>query len=62
LPTAFTVSIAGLSLSPGLGLGTTAIFLALLGDFYTKAAVNTGRFYSGRWKRVARRAGVGADD
>jgi putative MATE family efflux protein len=62
LPTTATAGVAGLTLAPGLGLGTTAIFLALLGDFYTKAAVNTGRFYSGRWKRVARRASVGADD
>ncbi len=62
LPTAFTVSVAGVAVSPGLGLGTLAIFLAIVGDFYTKAAVNTGRFYTGRWKVVAQRAAVGADD
>ncbi|WP_340098509.1 MATE family efflux transporter [Salinibaculum salinum] len=62
LPTAFTVSVAGLSLAPGMGLGYPAIFLAIIGDFYTKAAVNTGRFWTGRWKAVARRAGVGASD
>ncbi|MEF8785696.1 MAG: MATE family efflux transporter [Haloarculaceae archaeon] len=62
LPTAVTVSVAGLSLAPGMGLGYPAIFLAIVGDFYTKAVVNTGRFWSGRWKAVARRAGVGVSD
>jgi putative MATE family efflux protein len=59
LPATATVTVAGVSVSPGLGLGTLAVFLAILGDFYTKAAVNTGRFHSGAWRRVARRAGVG---
>jgi putative MATE family efflux protein len=62
LPTAVTVSVAGLSLAPGMGLGYPAIFLAIIGDFYTKAVVNAGRFWSGRWKAVARRAGVGVSD
>jgi putative MATE family efflux protein len=60
LPTTYAFTIAGISVAPGLGLGYVAIFLAILGDYYTKAAVNTGRFRSGRWKAVARRAGVGA--
>jgi len=60
LPTAFTLSLAGVSLTPGLGLGMPAVFLAIVADFYAKAAVNTGRFWSGRWKAVARRANVGA--
>jgi len=60
LPAGTAVTAAGLSVAPGFGLGTTAIFLSILGDFYTKAAVNTGRFYSGRWQAVARAAGVGA--
>jgi putative MATE family efflux protein len=59
LPAAFTVTVAGVSIAPGFGLGYPAIYLALLGDFYTKATVNAGRFYSGRWRAVARRAGVG---
>ncbi|MFC7133085.1 MULTISPECIES: MATE family efflux transporter [Salinibaculum] len=59
LPTGFTVTVAGVSVAPGLGLGMPAIFLAILADYYTKAAVNTGRFWSGQWKTVARRAGVG---
>jgi len=62
LPAALSVTVAGVSFTPGLGLGYPAIYLALLGDFYTKAAVNAGRFYSGRWKAVARRAAVGAAD
>jgi putative MATE family efflux protein len=62
LPTAVTISVAGFSMTPGLGLGYPAIFLALLGDYYTKAVVNTGRFWSGHWKAVARRASVGSAD
>jgi len=62
LPAGTAVTVAGLSVAPGLGLGTPAIFLAILGDFYTKAAVNTGRFYSGAWTAVARAAGVGATE
>ncbi|MFC7248735.1 MATE family efflux transporter [Halomicroarcula sp. GCM10025324] len=62
LPTAFvlTVPVVGVAVSPGLGLGLPAIFVALVGDFYLKAAVNTGRFWSGKWRDVAARAGVGA--
>lgn len=62
LPTGAAVTVAGLSITPGLGLGTPTVFLAILGDFYTKAAVNTGRFHSGAWKTVARAAGVGASE
>ncbi len=60
LPTTTTLSIAGLSITPGLGLGVPAIFLAIVVDFYVRAAVTTGRFWTGRWKAVARRSGVGA--
>jgi len=64
LPAGFVVTLplVGVSVAPGLGLGTTAVFAALIGDFYLKAAVNTGRFWSGRWRTVARRSGVGAAD
>jgi len=58
LPTTATLTVAGVSLTPGLGLGTSAVFLALVADFYTKAAVNAGRFWTGRWWDVARQAGV----
>jgi Na+-driven multidrug efflux pump len=60
LPATYTVTLGGFSVAPGLGLGVPAIFLAIAADFYAKAAVNTGRFWSGRWKEVARRASVGA--
>jgi putative MATE family efflux protein len=57
-----TVPVVGLSVSPGLGLGLPAIFVALVGDFYLKAAVNTGRFWTGKWRDVAREASMTADD
>jgi len=44
----------------GLGLGFPAIYVAIVADFYVKAAVNTGRFRSGRWRSVARASGLGA--
>jgi Na+-driven multidrug efflux pump len=56
LPAAFSISVAGYSFAPGMDLGYTAIFLALFVDFYAKAAVNTGRFWSGKWWGVAQRA------
>ena len=56
LPATFSVSVAGVSVAPGLGLGYPAVFLALFVDFYAKAAVNTGRFWSGKWWGVAQRA------
>jgi hypothetical protein len=37
-------------------LGYPAVFLAIAVDFYAKAAVNTGRFWSGKWWGVAKRA------
>jgi len=60
LPPTVTIAAAGLSIAPGLGLGAPAIFLALLADFYVKAGVNTGRYYSGAWRAIARRSRVGA--
>ncbi|MBX0304189.1 MATE family efflux transporter [Haloarcula salinisoli] len=64
LPASFvvTVPLVGLSVSPGLGLGLPAIFVALVGDFYLKAAVNTGRFWTGKWRAVARESAVGTGD
>ena len=43
---------------PGLGLGVTAVFVAILGDTYLRAAVNYLRFRSGAWWRIARESGV----
>jgi Na+-driven multidrug efflux pump len=64
LPASFvvTVPLVGISVSPGLGFGLPAIFVALVGDFYLKAAVNTGRFWTGKWRDVARNSAVGASD
>ena len=50
------VSIAGVDVAPGMGLGIVAIFLALIVDQYTKAAIVTIRFLSGKWKIIARRS------
>jgi len=60
LPAGFviTVPFVGVAIAPGLGWGLPAIYAAILADFYLKAGVNTVRFWSGRWKRVARRSGV----
>jgi len=64
LPASFvvTVPLVGATVSPGLGWGLPAIFVALVGDFYLKAAVNVGRFWSGKWRGVARRAAIRTDD
>lgn len=58
LPAGFTVAALGVTLPVGMGLGLPAVYVAIVADFYTKAAVNTGRFWSGRWRAVARAAGV----
>ncbi|WP_224270604.1 hypothetical protein [Haloprofundus salinisoli] len=44
----------------GDGLGLTAAFTAIVTDFYPRAAVSGFRYWSGTWKDVARRLGVGA--
>ncbi|SEN41803.1 putative efflux protein, MATE family [Halorientalis persicus] len=62
LPAGYAVTVAGFSVAPGLGWGLPAIFVALIADFYVKAAVNTARFWTGKWQGVARRAGVGTTD
>jgi putative MATE family efflux protein len=54
-------AVAGFSFAPGVGLGLTAIFASILGDMYVRALVNVYRFWTGKWKAVARRSGVGAD-
>jgi putative MATE family efflux protein len=66
-PGVVVLSVGGFDLAPGLGLGLVAVYVAILGDMYVRAGVNTYRFWSGRWKVVAREseAGVGpesADD
>jgi Na+-driven multidrug efflux pump len=49
LPASFAVTIAGISVAPGLGPGLVTVFAAILVDLCTKAAVNTLRFASDRW-------------
>ncbi|MFB6169491.1 MAG: MATE family efflux transporter [Haloferacaceae archaeon] len=58
LPAGFVVTVLGVSLPVGVGLGLPAVYVAIVADFYAKAAVNTGRFWSGRWRAVARAAGI----
>jgi putative MATE family efflux protein len=60
LPAGYAVSVLGVSFAPGMGLGLPAIFVALIADYYVKAGVNTARFWTGKWKAVARAADVGA--
>jgi len=63
LPVGFVVSlpVVDVTIPLGLGLGLPAIYAAIAADFYTRAAVNVGRFWTGAWKRVARTAELGAD-
>ncbi|MFB6153124.1 MAG: MATE family efflux transporter, partial [Halodesulfurarchaeum sp.] len=44
------MTVPAVSLSPGLGWGVAAIFAAILGDMYTRAAINVFRFQSGAWR------------
>jgi putative MATE family efflux protein len=53
-------SIGGLQFAPGLGLGLLAVYVSILGDMYLRAVVNTFRFWTGEWKRIARESDVGA--
>ncbi|WP_276299536.1 MATE family efflux transporter [Halorussus lipolyticus] len=53
-------SVDGWSFAPGLGWGLLAVYVSILGDMYLRAVVNTFRFWTGKWKRVARESDVGA--
>lgn len=53
------LSVGGMTLAPGLGLGVVAVYVAILGDMYLRAGVNTFRFWTGKWKRIARESAVG---
>ena len=61
LPTTTVLTVGSLAFSPGLGVGLPAVYVAILGDYYTRAAVNWVRFSSGEWKAVARASGIGMD-
>lgn len=60
LPAGFAFTVLGLSLPIGLGLGFPVVFLAMVVDFYTRATVNTARFWSGKWQLVASTSRVDA--
>ncbi|WP_440006924.1 MATE family efflux transporter [Halomicrococcus sp. SG-WS-1] len=68
LPVAFLALPAGVavfslgnwSFAPGMGLGLVAVYAAILGDMYLRAGVNTFRFWTGEWKRIARESDVGS--
>lgn len=59
LPPGFVVSIPPFTVTPGLGLGISGVFVAILADLYAKGAVNLARFASGRWKQIAGETDVG---
>ncbi|MFB6109378.1 MAG: MATE family efflux transporter [Halodesulfurarchaeum sp.] len=54
LPAGIVISGFGVSVTPGLGLGLVAVYVAIWADNYTRAAVNWLRFRSDRWKAIAR--------
>ncbi|MFB6303380.1 MAG: MATE family efflux transporter [Haloferacaceae archaeon] len=56
LPVGFGVTVLGVRITPGLGLGVTAAVAAILAGLYTKAAVNAVRYWSDAWRDVAARA------
>ncbi|MFW5958999.1 MAG: MATE family efflux transporter [Natronomonas sp.] len=57
LPVGFVlVTVVSVPVTPGLGLGVSAIFVAILVEPYVRAVVNLVRFKSGRWQAVARAA------
>jgi len=60
-PGQFSVTLLGITLDPGLGLGAWGIFAAILADMYLRGLVNLVRFRSGKWQIIARESDVGAD-
>ncbi|WP_458186437.1 MATE family efflux transporter [Haladaptatus sp. NG-WS-4] len=53
-------SLGRWSFTPGIGLGLLGVYAAILGDMYFRAGVNTFRFWTGEWKRIARESDAGA--
>ena len=56
LPVGFGVTLFGVTVAPGMGLGLAAVVAAIIADMYTRALVNGGRYWSGNWRDVARKA------
>jgi len=52
LPAGFVLTLGPLALAPGLGLGLSAVFAAIVADMYVRAAVNVVRFRSGAWRAI----------
>ncbi|WP_435065248.1 MATE family efflux transporter [Halobaculum sp. EA56] len=60
-PLAATLGLAPLVVPlPGMDLGLTTVFAAIVADLYARAVVNLVRYWSDAWKRVARESDVGA--
>ncbi len=60
LPAGTAIVVGDLSIPIGMGMGIVAIYLAIVADMYARAAINVYRFWTGKWKDVARRSNVGA--
>ncbi len=65
LPTGYVVTVWGVSISPGVGLGIAAIYLSIIANTYTRALINGWRYWSGTWKAISQasmqRSRTGAD-
>lgn len=65
ISTTVSFSAFGYALTPGLGLGLTAVVISIWADIYARAAINWSRYRSNRWKAIGRagvaRARAGAD-
>lgn len=59
LPAGFAITLFGVTLAPGIGLGLVGIYAAILGDMYSRAAINGIRYWSDAWKEIAVQADVG---
>lgn len=63
LPAGVAVAtVAGVTIAPGLGWGLMGIYAAILGEMYIRAGVNSYRFWTGKWKQVARESEAGAGE
>lgn len=61
LPIGFGLTVFGVPVAPGIGLGLLGIYSAILGDMYSRAAINGVRYWSDAWKEIAMRSDVGRE-
>jgi putative MATE family efflux protein len=61
LPVGLVIGIGSFTVTPGLGIGMIAVYIAIVVDFYIQAIVNAIRFKSGKWQLVARRSEIGKE-